>query len=381
MSKTFVAGLLGCAASVATAEVFFEDTFEKFDTAKWITSGWKSGEMGDFLHTAGEWYADAEAGKGIQTSTDMKHHAISAKLDTPFSNKDKTVVVQFSAKNEKKEYAFCGGGYIKLHPAGIDQAKYGGDDKYNVMFGPDLCGYDISRIHLIFRDHKDENLLKKDEIKLDYDDKNEFTHVYTLILKPDGSFQVLMDQKEKASGTLLEGWDFPPKEIDDPSDTKPDDWVDEEKIADPEDVKPEGWDDIPEKIADPEATKPEEWDDDMDGEWEPATIDNPEYKGEFKPKQIPNPDYVSEVGFYDHESLGFELWTVNNGTIFDNVLVTDDVDYAKTKAEEIVARAEAEKDAKKAYDDAKKPAEENTEEAGDDDAEEAVEDEAPKDEL
>ena len=65
--------------------------------------------------------------------------------------------------------------------------------------------------------------------------------------------------------------------------------------------------------------------------------------------------------------------TVNNGTIFDNVLVTDDVDYAKTKAEEIVARAEAEKDAKKAYDDAKKPAEENTEEA--------VEDEAPKDEL
>jgi len=40
------------------------------------------------------------------------------------------------------------------------------------------------------RGRQDENLLKKDEIKLDYDDKNEFTHVYTLILKPDGSFQV-----------------------------------------------------------------------------------------------------------------------------------------------------------------------------------------------
>lgn len=54
--------------------------------------------MGDFLHTAGEWYADAETGKGIQTSTDMKHHAISAKLDTPFSNKDKTLVVQFTGE-------------------------------------------------------------------------------------------------------------------------------------------------------------------------------------------------------------------------------------------------------------------------------------------
>merc|ERR1711990_701676 len=137
-----------------------------------------------FAHTAGEWYVDAEANKGIQTTGDLKHHAISAKLDAPFSNEGKTLVIQFSAKNEKKEYAFCGGGYIKLHPSDLDQAKYGGDDTYNIMFGPDLCGYDVSRIHLIFRDNKGENQLKTEDIKLDYDDKNEFTHLYTLILKP-----------------------------------------------------------------------------------------------------------------------------------------------------------------------------------------------------
>jgi calreticulin len=29
----------------------------------------------------------------------------------------------------------------------------------------------------------------------------------------------------------------------------------------------------------------------MDGEWEPAMIDNPAFKGEWKPKQIDNPAY------------------------------------------------------------------------------------------
>ena len=30
---------------------------------------------------------------------------------------------------------------LALHTKGLDQEKYGGEDKYNVMFGPDLCGY------------------------------------------------------------------------------------------------------------------------------------------------------------------------------------------------------------------------------------------------
>ena len=49
------------------------------------------------------------------------------------------------------------------------------------------------------------------------------------------------------------------------------------KIDDAEDIKPEDFD-KPEHIADPDATKPEDWDDEMDGEWEPPMIDNPEYK-------------------------------------------------------------------------------------------------------
>lgn len=36
--------------------------------------------------------------------------------------------------------------------------------------------------------------------------------------------------------------------------------------------------DKPETIPDPDAKKPDDWDEDMDGEWEPPMITNPEYK-------------------------------------------------------------------------------------------------------
>lgn len=36
--------------------------------------------------------------------------------------------------------------------------------------------------------------------------------------------------------------------------------------------------DKPENIPDPDAKKPDDWDDEMDGEWEPPMITNPDYK-------------------------------------------------------------------------------------------------------
>jgi hypothetical protein len=63
------------------------------------------------------------------------------------------------------------------------------------------------------------------------------TSLYTLIVKPDQSFELKVDGESVRNGTLLE--DFTPsvnpdEEIDDPNDTKPEEWVDEARIADPE---------------------------------------------------------------------------------------------------------------------------------------------------
>merc|ERR1711936_1000860 len=108
-------------------------------------------------------------------------------------------------------------------------------------------------------EHKGKNHLIKKDIRCKDD---VFTHLYTLVLNPDQSYEVLIDNEKAESGTLTDDWDFlPPKMIKDPNEKKPSDWVDAAKMDDPEDSKPEDWD-KPEHMADPDATKPEDWDDD-----------------------------------------------------------------------------------------------------------------------
>lgn len=388
----FAALVLTSQVIYSHAEVYFKETFEDAEWRnRWVDSTWKGADsMGEWEWSSGAWAGDAEKDKGMRTKDAAKFYGISSKLDKPFSNKGKDLVVQFSVKNEEKSSGFCGGGYIKLLGSDIDQESFGGDTPYHIMFGPDLCGFDVSRIHLIFN-HKGKNLLKNEDIKLEYADKNEFTHLYTLHVKPDRTYTVYFDGEEKSTGSLIEGWDFPKETIDDPEDKKPADWVDEEEMLDPEHVKPEGYDDIPEKIPDPEAKQPEDWDEEDDGEWEAPMISNPDYqgpfvqrkipnpdyKGPFKPKQLPNPDFDPEVyAFNDIGSVGYELWIVDKGSIFDNVFVSDSLEEAQAFAKETFhVTKEAEKAAKEAFDKVKEEEEKAAADAAAEDADdEEVED-------
>lgn len=317
-----------------------------------MTSDWKKSEgtNGAFSLTAGKWYGgDETSAKGIQTSQDARFYAVSADMGKTFSNENKPLVVQFSAKHEQK--LDCGGGYIKLMPSTMgDQKTFGGESPYSIMFGPDICGSSTKRVHAIFTDTKGENLLIKKTVPCETD---ELTHVYTLIVQPNNTYEILVDNEVRSSGDLEDHWDFlPPKTVKDPEAKKPEDWDDRARIPDESDVKPDGWDEIPETIPDSEATKPLDWDDEDDGEWEPPTVPNPEFKGEWRQKmvenpaykgvwsapEIPNPEYVPEDAekLYVREDLryvGFELWQVKSGSIFDNILVTDDAEYARAFAE------------------------------------------------
>lgn len=69
---------------------------------------------------------------GLQTSQDARFYASSARFE-PFSNEGKPLVIQFTVKHEQK--IDCGGGYVKVFPADLDQTKMHGDSLYYIMFG------------------------------------------------------------------------------------------------------------------------------------------------------------------------------------------------------------------------------------------------------
>jgi calreticulin len=366
-------------AAVASAKIYFKETFDKHWQDRWVVSDWKKagGQDGEFKLTAGDYFGDAEADKGIQTSQDARFYDVSAKFPE-FSNKGEDLVIQFSVKHTQN--LDCGGGYVKVFPAGLDQEHMSGDSDYNIMFGPDVCGH-TKKVHVIFANKGKNHLIKK-EITCETD---QLTHVYTLIVHPDNTYEVRIDGNKKESGSLADDWDIlPPKKIKDPSQSKPSDWVDSPKMADPSDVKPDGYDDIPKQIVDPEASKPEDWDTDADGEWEAPMIANPDYKGPWKVKQIDNPDYkgpwvhpeidnpdyVADDTLYSYESfgaIGIDIWQVKSGSIFDNILITNSVNeaesfladtYSKNKDAEKTAFDNAEKKRTDSEEAARKSAEE-----------------------
>ncbi|XP_052737908.1 calnexin isoform X2 [Bicyclus anynana] len=387
---------------------------------KWIKSeAKKQGVDENIAKYDGKWEIQAPARRilkndlGLVLTTEAKHAAISALLDRPFEFKDKPLIVQYEVTMQEGQN--CGGAYIKLLSAGVktkaDLRQFHDQTPYSIMFGPDKCGND-NKLHFIFR-HKnpktgaiEEKHAKKPTTRLDDIYKDKEPHLYTLVVRPDNTFTILIDNKEANAGSLLE--DFtppvnPPQEIEDPDDKKPSDWDEREKIVDPTATKPEDWDedapaqifdqnavkpdgwldDEPEMIPDPEAKKPEDWDEEMDGEWEaplvdnplcsaapgcgewkPPTIPNPNYKGVWRAPLIPNPNYkgkwtprlIPNPQYFNDEhpfrmtpiaAVGFELWSMSPQLLFDNLIVTDEPAVAAHWAQQSYAlkRAKIDSDA------------------------------------
>eukprot|EP01138_Halocafeteria_seosinensis_P011149 gb/GECG01011386.1/.p1 GENE.gb/GECG01011386.1/~~gb/GECG01011386.1/.p1 ORF type:complete len:618 (+),score=110.40 gb/GECG01011386.1/:1-1854(+) len=346
--------------------------------------------------------AEADSNPGILSDLGLvaklpaKKYGLTMLFDHDVYPGDQPFVVQYEVRLQ--EDLDCGGAYIKLvsaHDDGndddssrFDPKDLGEDTPYAIMFGPDRCGA-TDKVHFIIR-HKNpvsgewsEHHMKNPPKSI----KDTYSHLYTLIIRPDNTFFVLIDGEEKKRGSLLEDLDppvNPPETIPDPDDEKPSDWEDEPKIPDPDATKPPEWDenapqfiedpdatkppgwldDEPLKIPDPEASKPEDWDEEEDGEWEaplvdnpkcdeapgcgewkrpmkknphykgkwaPPMIDNPNYKGPWEPSRIPNPNFFEDSHphrLHPIAGIAIEIWTMSGKILFDNFLVSRDEDEA-----------------------------------------------------
>merc|ERR1719235_2770165 len=114
------------------------------------------------------------------------------------------------------------------------------------------------------------------------------------------------------------------------------------------------------------------------GEWHVKRISNPAYKGFCEAKKIANPKFEDDDKLYSYEDfsfIGFDLWQVKGGSIFDNIVITDDAAEADKFAEKWKALNEKEKEEKKKKDDAKKPEDPPASDDADDDDDDEDEEE------
>merc|ERR1712232_530093 len=110
-------------------------------------------------------------------------------------------------------------------------------------------------------------------------------------------------------------------------------------------------------------------------------ISNPDYKGIWEAKKISNPAYVDDDSVYKYDDfgfIGFDLWQVKGGTIFDNVIITDDASEADAFVKKWKDLSEVEKAKKKEEDDAKKAEADKKAESSSDDDDDDDDDEEKK---
>jgi len=406
-TKSSVEDTVVYATPKTPADSYIAETFDDIISFEkvWIKSqAKKDGVDANIAKYDGVWSVEQakvdplKGDRSLVLKTKAKHAAISAPLSRPFKFGGKPLVVQYEVTLQDGQE--CGGAYMKLlsQVEGTPSKLQDFQDKtpYTIMFGPDNCGNDY-KLHFIFRHVNplngsvEEKHANKGTTKLETFFKDKKPHLYTLILRPENTYELQVDHNIISSGSLLEDVSppvNPPKEIADPRDSKPAEWDEREQISDPDDKQPEDWDesapqkiadlsatipsgwleDEPEMIDDPEATKPDDWDPDMDGDWEAPLIDNPackdlvgcgpwsrpmidnpaykgkwfqrkianpNYKGQWLPKMIANPDYFDDLEPFKMTpiiAVGFELWSMSGDILFDNILITDNTNEAEAFA-------------------------------------------------
>merc|ERR1712211_165808 len=105
------------------------------------------------------------------------------------------------------------------------------------------------------------------------------------------------------------------------------------------------------------------------------------YKGIWEARKIANPEYVDDDLLYKYDDfgfIGFDLWQVKGGTIFDNIIITYDAAEADAFLSKWKALSEVEKAKKKEEDDAKKAEADKKAESSSDDDDDDDEDEEKK---
>jgi calnexin len=333
--------------------------------------------------------------RGLIIPLKARHYAMTAPIHLENGPED-DFALQYEVRMD--DGMTCGGAYLKLPTDGEtgfkDGASFDADVTYSVMFGPDRCGT-TDKVHFIFQSRNpvtgkftEHHLKNPPSVAGIYDKK---THLYGVAVKKDGTVEISVDGDVKSTASLSKDFEPPVQpvnQIDDKDDKKPADWVEEKKIPDPEAVKPDDWDedapamipdesatmpegwlpDEPKEIPDPKASKPEEWDEEDDGKWEapmvdnpkcakvgcgvwtaptihnPAykgkwtapLIDNPKYIGDWSPRMIDNPEFyeMSKASLLPIRAVGLEIWTMDQGVVFDNIYIGNDIAAAKKYADE-----------------------------------------------
>eukprot|EP01126_Amoeba_proteus_P003078 TRINITY_DN109_c0_g3_i1.p1 TRINITY_DN109_c0_g3~~TRINITY_DN109_c0_g3_i1.p1 ORF type:complete len:368 (+),score=71.18 TRINITY_DN109_c0_g3_i1:261-1364(+) len=256
---------------------------------------------------------------GLVVKSPGKRHAIIAPFNTTLDCSDKDLVVQYEVRFQ--EGLSCGGAYIKLltassqhplyqneepdgyqvhregdnHPQRDKYLSFYDKNSYTIMFGPDKCGHQ-DKLHFIIRQTDQGRVTEKHLKEVIHVPVDRRTHLYTLVIRKNHSFQIFVDLTSVSEGSILDSEAF--KLLDSTEQAQPPFPKEQEQETEPE---PET------RTKTPTQSSPSEKD--------------------IGSCEQPKPFVLDKMS-----ALAIEILTATKGIYFDNFLITHDENIYKTFA-------------------------------------------------
>ncbi|EAX99135.1 Calreticulin family protein [Trichomonas vaginalis G3] len=335
--------------SFSLSTIYFWEPFDSKDWEKHWVKGPKpkTGKpLGRFQISSGSYTVNRRLQRGLMAVDDDRQYIISSKFNQPFNTSGKDLIFQFNVKSETK--IELGATKMKLFGERFRQNTFSSKSSYEILFGPDFNDWDRYHLETIIVRNRTEYVSTKPVLAF----RDQLTHCYTLVIFANQTYQIRKDNFVDIENKLEDDFNYcNPAKIADPFDQKPEDWENHAEMDDPDDMPPDTYKDVPRFIPDMSVKKPADWDERKNGkwvqplipnpefvsEWKPRRIKNPAFRGDWKAREIDNPDYNPDPGFGKPQNLmyvGIDVTIDKAPTIWDNILVTDDLAEQEKKVEE-----------------------------------------------
>lgn len=132
----------------------------------------------------------------------MKFYDISADIGKTINNRGKLLIISYTMKQEKDENHTMAS--IKLFGEGLNQKRLNQSTDYEICFGPNYGSTNDKR-HFDYFMRFGNQTYQSSRILHCIMDK--YTHMFTLIIRPNNTAQLLVDGKPIHEGLLREDFD------------------------------------------------------------------------------------------------------------------------------------------------------------------------------
>lgn len=298
--------------SLSTSTFYLKETFDTGTSTHWRVPKKLRPftKLGKWAVSTGDCYGSQQKWLGLTTTQSHRDYLLYTNFNQPMNTTKSDFVLSYTLR--MNPFVDCSGQFVKIMDASSDMTNFSQDLPFAIKFGPDVCGPSFKRTHVVIMYNGKEYETNHPIGVI----KDPFTHSYSLIIRANNTYAVLIDGEVADESTLEERFDIP--------------YLNKRKVtnlakSDYQNINIDEEEEEDEELLNQGPI--------MHKEYNKANVNKEEnekkkeIQNDFDNETIPEADEKVDYPPFGHfESLGYLVIDVHQsccGSLFDNFVVTD----------------------------------------------------------